>query len=176
VEDGAFAGNKFQLQAHCIQQGQDIGKNNGGIKIKSPNGLQGDLGSQFGVVHHIQEAVLFADGAVFRQIASGLAHEPYGNAVGGLAFGRGDKSFFCHNRWFFRCWIRSSEYWMLPANRASSIKNLISSYIFFYLFDFLNGDLTARKPFVKNRRLLNGGQAWKLYLPFVRGRMVHVEF
>ncbi|MDT4845062.1 hypothetical protein FQZ97_790370 [compost metagenome] len=86
LELRAFAQGKRQPQAHGVGHGQDVGKQDGRVQRIALQRLQRHLG---GVVHvrcqpH-EAARLRARGAVFGQIAPGLAHQPHGRVLGGLA-------------------------------------------------------------------------------------------
>ena len=73
----AFPGKELQILAHRIGHDQDVGKQDRTVEAIAPDRLQGDLGRRRAVIDQRQEAaLLFAQGAVFRQIAPGLAHQP----------------------------------------------------------------------------------------------------
>ena len=82
----AFAGFKVQAKAHCIRNGQNVRKENGGIQREAAQRLERHLTGQLGVFaqrHKI--ARLRARGFVLWQIASRLAHHPHRGDINGLA-------------------------------------------------------------------------------------------
>ena len=86
LEFRAFAGFKIQPQAHGVRNGQNIGKQDGGVQIVAVDGLEGYFGGQFGVFAQIHKAAGAGAGfAVFGQVAAGLAHHPNGRVFNGLA-------------------------------------------------------------------------------------------
>ena len=74
----AFALRERQAQAHGVGHGQDVAEQDGGVQRVALQRLQRDFG---GVVHvggQAHEAAgLGARGAVFGQVAAGLAHQPH---------------------------------------------------------------------------------------------------
>jgi hypothetical protein len=92
VDHRAVALHKFQLKAHALQQGQDVGEDDGGIEGEGVDRLQGDLGGDRRVLDHAQHAgEAFLHRAVFRHVAAGLAHEPHRGVGHGLTGAGGEK-------------------------------------------------------------------------------------
>ncbi len=81
----AFAFGKIQSQAHCVGDGQDVGKQNRRVQIETFQRLDGNFGRQFGVFAQIEEAARFrACGFVFGQITPRLTHHPNRRVFDGL--------------------------------------------------------------------------------------------
>ena len=60
---------------------ENIGKDDGGVEAEAADRLQRHLGREFGIVDEVEKpACLFPHGAIFRQVASGLAHHPEGRS------------------------------------------------------------------------------------------------
>ena len=77
VEQRSFAGGKRHRLAERMRHDQNIREQNCGIEAEPPDRLQRYLGGKFRIEHKIEEAAgLFAQRAIFRQIAPGLAHQP----------------------------------------------------------------------------------------------------
>ena len=84
-EAGAFASAEIQAEIHRVGDGQDVGEQDRGIQIETPQRLQGDFAGQFRRLAQREKVTgLFAGGAVFRQVAAGLTHDPYRRGIGGL--------------------------------------------------------------------------------------------
>src|SRR5258708_2827619 len=64
----------------------------GGIERETAHRLQRDLGRQPGRAHHLQERTLRLEGAILRQVAAGLAHDPDRRPVERLAGAGGEES------------------------------------------------------------------------------------
>ena len=79
-------------QAHDFEREQEIGEDDGGVDAEKFGGGDGDFGGERGLLADFEQRVLLADGAVFRHVASGLAHEPDGSAVDRLRFTSVDES------------------------------------------------------------------------------------
>ncbi|MNI37926.1 hypothetical protein D3C73_920410 [compost metagenome] len=78
----AFAFDEVQLQAHCVGNGEDVREQDGRVQREAAQRLQGDFAGDLRVLGHGQEAAgLGPGGAIFRQVAAGLAHQPDGGAV-----------------------------------------------------------------------------------------------
>src|SRR5207248_11627558 len=64
--------------AQCIGNDQDVGENDRSIKVKTTDRLQSHFDCQFRRHAHCPERTgRPADSLIFRQVTSGLAHEPY---------------------------------------------------------------------------------------------------
>lgn len=61
----AFAFGKIQPQAHCIGNGQDVGKQNRRVQIEAFQRLDGDFGRQSGVLHKSRKLPAFARVALY---------------------------------------------------------------------------------------------------------------
>ena len=85
-EARAFALGEGQAQAHRVGHGEDVGEQDRRVQRETAQRLQGDFAGQFRGLGHGQEAAGGgAAGAVLGQVAAGLAHQPDGGAVHGLA-------------------------------------------------------------------------------------------
>ncbi len=81
-----FAIDEIQAEAHRVRHGQDVGKQDGGVERIAVDRLQRDFGGVIGIGGQPHEgAGALAGGAVFRQVAAGLAHQPQRRVVGRLA-------------------------------------------------------------------------------------------
>ena len=84
-QNRSFTSAEGQILAQGARNGQDVGKQDGAIKVIAPNGLQCDFGCRVRVVAKIEKRPdLRPQATVLRQIASGLAHEPRGPGPLGL--------------------------------------------------------------------------------------------
>ncbi len=82
----AFALDEVQAQTHCVGHGEDVGEQDRSVQPEAAQRLQGHLAGDLRVLGHAQEAAGGgARGAVLRQVAAGLAHQPDGRAVDGFA-------------------------------------------------------------------------------------------
>ena len=78
--------HEAQTQPHRVRYGQNVGEQNRRVQVVAVNGLKRDLGGQLRILRQLHEAAgLRARGAVFRQIASRLTHQPNRRVFGGLA-------------------------------------------------------------------------------------------
>ncbi len=85
LEARTFALGEAQPEAHRIRDRQDVGEEDRGIERKALERLQCHLGGERGRLCQRQETSrLGARRVVFRQIASGLSHEPDRRVLGGL--------------------------------------------------------------------------------------------
>ena len=86
LELRALALLKREAQAHGIGHGEDVAEQDGRVERVALERLQRDLGGVVGIGGQAHEAAgLGARGAVLRQVAAGLAHQPEGRVVSGLA-------------------------------------------------------------------------------------------
>ena len=94
MEPGTFACFKRHSLAESVGDDQNIAEQDGGVETKSANWLERRFRRQSWRVAKIQEAFGFgADGAIFGEITSSLAHEPDGRLVDGMAIQ-------CRQKWF----------------------------------------------------------------------------
>ena len=83
-KDGAFTVHKIQPQPHRVWNNQNIAKYDRRIQRVTRKRLQGNFGGVAGIARQRHKAARFgAGGAVFRQIAPRLAHEPDRRVAGG---------------------------------------------------------------------------------------------
>ncbi len=82
---GAFAGDELEVEAHGGEGKQEVGEDDGGVDTEALGGGDGDFGGDVGRAADVEEGVVLADGHVLRHVAAGLAEEPDGRAVDGLA-------------------------------------------------------------------------------------------
>ena len=86
VKRRAFAGDEGEPQPHRVGDGQDVGKEDGGVQAEARQRLQGDFAGEIGRLaegHKLSRRL--ARGAVFRQVTPGLAHHPDGGSRDGFA-------------------------------------------------------------------------------------------
>ena len=82
----AFAGDEGEPQPHRVGDGQDVGKEDGGVQAEARQRLQGDFAGEIGRLaegHKLSRRL--ARGAVFGQVTPGLAHHPDGGSRDGFA-------------------------------------------------------------------------------------------
>ncbi len=78
IEQRTFAGGKCHRLSERMRHHQDVRKQNRRIESESPHRLQRNLGRELRIENEIEKASgLLAQRAIFRQIASCLAHHPY---------------------------------------------------------------------------------------------------
>ena len=75
---------EFDGRAHGFGDDENIGEDDDGVHAEAAMRLQRDFGGEIGRLGDFEEAVLLADGAVFGQVASRLAHHPHRHARDGL--------------------------------------------------------------------------------------------
>ena len=92
VDYGAFAGDELEVEAHGGEGQQEIGEDDGGVDAEAFGGGDGDFGGDVGGAADFEEGVVLADGHVLRHVAAGLAEEPDGSAVDGLAEAGADEA------------------------------------------------------------------------------------
>ena len=81
----------IDLDARGLERDNNIGEQDGGVNVVAAHRLQGNFCQQFRHEAGIEHANPLAGGAVLRQRAAGLAHEPDWGAGGGAAEGGVDK-------------------------------------------------------------------------------------
>ena len=92
VDYGAFAVDELEVEAHGGEGKQEVGEDDGGVDAEAFGGGDGDFGGDRGSAADFEEGVVFADGHVLGHIAAGLAEEPDGSAVDGLAEAGADEA------------------------------------------------------------------------------------
>lgn len=85
VDLRTLVGDELEVEAHGGEGEQEVGEDDGSVDAEVFSGGDGDLGGEGRGAADIEEGVSGADGAVLRHIAAGLAKEPDGCAVDGLA-------------------------------------------------------------------------------------------
>ena len=75
----------LERDAHRLDRQHDVGKQHRAIHAKLIDGHQRDLRTQVGSLRQGQDRVLLTQGAVARQAAPGLPHEPHRGRVRRLA-------------------------------------------------------------------------------------------
>ena len=85
VDDGAFAIDELEVEAHGGEGEEEVGEDDGGVDAEAFGGGDGDFGGDGGGAADVEEGVVLADGHVLRHVATGLTEEPDGSAVYGLA-------------------------------------------------------------------------------------------
>ena len=89
---GAFAGDELEVEAHGGEGKEEVGEDDGGVDAEALGGGDGDFGGDVGRAADVEEGVVLADGHVLRHVAAGLAEEPDGGAVDGLAEAGADEA------------------------------------------------------------------------------------
>src|ERR1700761_8400824 len=92
VDDGAFAVDELEVEAHGGEGEEEVGEDDGGVDAEALGGGDGDLGGEGGGAADVEEGVVAADGHVLGHVAAGLAEEPDGSAVDGLAQAGADEA------------------------------------------------------------------------------------
>ena len=90
------AGIERHVHPHRRQRHQDVGKQDGGVDVEPAYGLQRDLARQLRRPAAGEEVGLRAKRAVFRQVASGLTHDPDWRAFDALLPARTRKQRVAH--------------------------------------------------------------------------------
>ena len=68
-----------------VKREQEVGEDDGCVDAEALGGGDGDFGGDFRGAADFEQGVVLADGHVLRHVAAGLAEEPDGGAVDGLA-------------------------------------------------------------------------------------------
>ena len=77
IEPRAFAGLEPHLAAERVGNDENVGEDDRGIEVETPDRLQRHFGGKFRREAQIEKAAgLGAQFAIFRQIAAGLPHHP----------------------------------------------------------------------------------------------------
>ncbi len=85
VDDGALAVDELEVEAHGGERKEQVGEDDSGVDAEALGGGDGDLGGDGGRAADVEEGMVLADGHVLGHVATGLAEEPDGRAVDGLA-------------------------------------------------------------------------------------------
>ena len=85
LETRTFPLLEAQPQSHGIRNGQDVGKQDGGVQREALERLQRDLAGQLGrLAQRHETARAGTGGVVFGQVAPSLPHQPHRCVIGGL--------------------------------------------------------------------------------------------
>src|SRR5690606_25266328 len=77
---------EVQAEAHRVGNGEDVREEDRGVERKALQRLQRDFARELVIAAQVEEAArTSAGGAVLGQVATGLAHQPHGRVLGGLA-------------------------------------------------------------------------------------------
>ena len=82
---GAFAGYELEVEAHGGEGQEEVGEDDGGVDVEALGGGDGDFSGDVGRPADVEQGVMLAHGHVLGHIAAGLAEEPNGGAIDGLA-------------------------------------------------------------------------------------------
>ena len=85
LDDGADVGLDAVGDAHALEGQHDVGEEDGGVDAQALHGHEGDLGGQLRGGGEGEDVVALPQLAVVGKGAAGLAHEPDGGGVDGLA-------------------------------------------------------------------------------------------
>jgi hypothetical protein len=85
VNLGTFAGDELEVEAHGGKGEEEVGEDDGGVDVEALGGGDGDFGGDVGSAADVEQGVMLAHGHVLGHIAAGLAEEPDGGAIHGLA-------------------------------------------------------------------------------------------
>ena len=81
----ALVGDELEVEAHGGEGQQEVGEDDGSVNAEALGGGDGDFGGDLRGAADVEQAVVAAYCAVLRHVAAGLAQEPDGSAVDGLA-------------------------------------------------------------------------------------------
>ena len=81
----ADALDEIDVDAHADDRQHDVGEHHRRVDAVGAHRLEGHLGAELGLPADLEEVVALADLPVFGQRAAGLAHEPDGRPLDGLA-------------------------------------------------------------------------------------------
>src|SRR5690606_18489977 len=77
---------EVQAEAYRVGNGEDVREEDRGVERKALQRLQRDFARELVIAAQVEEAArTSAGGAVLGQVATGLAHQPHGRVLGGLA-------------------------------------------------------------------------------------------
>ena len=85
VHDGTFAVDEFKVKTHGREGQKEVGEDDGGVDTEALCGGDGHFGGDLRRAADFKKAVMLTHGHVFGHIAAGLAEEPDGGAIDGLA-------------------------------------------------------------------------------------------
>src|SRR5208282_354818 len=71
---------EFELESHGFGGDENVGEDDDGVHAEQAKGLKGDFNGEIGRLTNLQKGVVCANGAVFGEVAAGLAHHPDGKA------------------------------------------------------------------------------------------------
>jgi hypothetical protein len=99
VADGAvdhrpFAPGELEPDAERLDDQQDVGEEDRRVDAEPRDRLERDLRRRLRIARELEEAVALAHGAIFRQVAAGLPHEPHRRVRSGLATRRAQEGRF----------------------------------------------------------------------------------
>ena len=92
VDDGAFAGEELEVEAHGGEGKEEVGEDDGGVDAEAFGRGDGDIGGDVGGAADVEEGVVFADRHVLGHVTTGLAEEPNGSAVHGATEAGADEA------------------------------------------------------------------------------------
>lgn len=89
---------EFERQAHGLGGNKDVGEDDDRIDAEESEGLERDFDGEVGRFADFEERVIGANGAVFGQVATGLAHHPDGKTRKSFATASAEKQVFSIER------------------------------------------------------------------------------
>jgi len=89
---------EFEGQAHSLCGNENVGENDHRIDAKAAEGLERDFGGEIRVLADFEKRMFGTNGAVFGEVAAGLAHHPDGNTWKRFAAAGTEKEFFTAER------------------------------------------------------------------------------
>jgi len=92
VDLRALVGDALKVEAHGSEGEQEVGEDDCSVNAEALGGGDGDFGCDVGGAADVEERVVLADGHVLGHVAAGLAEEPDGCAVDGLAEAGADEA------------------------------------------------------------------------------------
>jgi multidrug efflux system membrane fusion protein len=122
----ALTGGEVKRQSHDFEGKEEVGEDNGGIDFEDLGSFNGDPGRDLRPLTDVDQGVILADGAVFRHVASRLAHEPDWGAFGGLGLGGTNKE---------RVWGGHESSNLASSTRTVSESNRVSRFALAELAD-----------------------------------------
>ena len=115
MDDGAFTLGELEPHAEGLDDQQDVGEEDRRVDPESLHRLQGHFGGRLRVPAQLEKAEASAQGAVLRQIATGLAHEPHGRERGRLPPGGAQERKVCAGLVTRHAWQPTRR---VPANQG----------------------------------------------------------
>src|SRR6266581_442169 len=89
---GGWSSDVCSSDLQRLERQQDVGEQDGGVDGEATDRLERDLGGEVGRVTQLEQRVLLAQRAIFREVTARLAHEPDRGGVDGLAATRPQKA------------------------------------------------------------------------------------